>query len=380
MECPKCNTHNDDESIECFNCGIVFAKYSAIQERKRRESEEQAATELESVANNTNANIDLKRIIVFSGVVASIAIIVYLIFNYLNNHEVLTSELNDRNGVYYLVNSDSPFSGLAASYHSNGQIMKRIDISNGKIYGRSEIWYANGQLEVQANYIEGQLDGVFNKWYENGQIELRVQYRGGILSGLGEQWYESGQLQKRINYKYGSFDGLTEEWYENGNTKTRIVYKDGIRHGLAEQWFEDGNVQTKVIFDNDSVQEVIERNYRKGDDPFGLGKYYQHLTSDKTLSTDTILGKGQALCNSFVDIRQLTKGEAGIQEELFVNKSCITSPGNTKYEILDYVKRDIDIAGGGFVKIRIYLSKKHFDVWTQAWSVSMSKLRQWEKR
>jgi uncharacterized protein (TIGR00266 family) len=33
INCPKCGTENDPGSLECLMCGIVFAKYQAVQER-----------------------------------------------------------------------------------------------------------------------------------------------------------------------------------------------------------------------------------------------------------------------------------------------------------------------------------------------------------
>lgn len=38
--CPKCGFHNQDAAQECLRCGIIFAKYEAYLEKRRRAEEE----------------------------------------------------------------------------------------------------------------------------------------------------------------------------------------------------------------------------------------------------------------------------------------------------------------------------------------------------
>lgn len=38
--CPKCGFHNQDQAMECLRCGIIFNKYEAYLEKRRRAEEE----------------------------------------------------------------------------------------------------------------------------------------------------------------------------------------------------------------------------------------------------------------------------------------------------------------------------------------------------
>jgi predicted Zn finger-like uncharacterized protein len=38
--CPKCGFHNQDSAQECLRCGIIFAKYEAYLEKRRKAEEE----------------------------------------------------------------------------------------------------------------------------------------------------------------------------------------------------------------------------------------------------------------------------------------------------------------------------------------------------
>ena len=89
------------------------------------------------------------------------------------------SELNFRNGKYYPLNSDTPYSGKMVRY------------------------YQNGQLKAEGNFKKGEADGIYKSWYENGQLEHEINYTGGELNGFSESYYENGQLKSSGFYKDG---------------------------------------------------------------------------------------------------------------------------------------------------------------------------------
>ena len=74
------------------------------------------------------------------------------------------------------------FSGVGYDIHSNGQLKKEINYTDGKIHGSYKEWYSNGQLSVEYNLNkQGKRDGVWREWYENGQLLHEAKYKNGVM-------------------------------------------------------------------------------------------------------------------------------------------------------------------------------------------------------
>ena len=74
------------------------------------------------------------------------------------------------------------FSGIGYDIHSNGQLSKEINYTDGKIHGSYKEWYSNGQLSVEYNINkEGKRDGFWREWYENGQLLHEAKYKDGVM-------------------------------------------------------------------------------------------------------------------------------------------------------------------------------------------------------
>jgi antitoxin component YwqK of YwqJK toxin-antitoxin module len=95
------------------------------------------------------------------------------------------NQLQDRSGMFYLVNSDKPFSGNVVSY-TNGRVEFEGKIQKGL---REATWiysYPNGQKKMEGNYREGVKDGTWTYWKDNGTQEgLEVYKYGKLLSNEG---------------------------------------------------------------------------------------------------------------------------------------------------------------------------------------------------
>ena len=65
--------------------------------------------------------------------------------------------LVQRNGVYYKVNSETPYSGKFFSSHDNGQRKSEGNYKDGKIDGMFTTWHKNGQKKYERNWSNGNL-------------------------------------------------------------------------------------------------------------------------------------------------------------------------------------------------------------------------------
>ena len=140
------------------------------------------------------------------------------------------SELQVRNGVSYILNTDKPFTGYAKRAFENGQKMS------------------------EGNWKDGKQDGLVTKWYKNGRMAIQTSWKDGEPNGIWTEWYENGQKKLETNWKEGKLtDGFTTSWYENGKKKEEINFKDGKRDGIAIYYNEDGTEESRKTFKDDEL-------------------------------------------------------------------------------------------------------------------------------
>ena len=92
--------------------------------------------------------------------------------------EVPRDQLVERQGIYYEVNSQTPFSGRVVSYHENGQLKAKVNYNkDGEQHGPSEYYHENGQLFSRSNWKNNYIHGLNEYYYENGELESKRCYR-----------------------------------------------------------------------------------------------------------------------------------------------------------------------------------------------------------
>lgn len=85
--------------------------------------------------------------------------------------------IQTRDGIIYLPNSTTPFSGRVEDFFENGQMKIGATYKNGKLDGLARQWYENGQRHIEATFKNGKLDGLVRNWYGNGQLKSENTYR-----------------------------------------------------------------------------------------------------------------------------------------------------------------------------------------------------------
>ena len=185
---------------------------------------------------------------------------------------VQKSELNFRNGTYYPINSDKPYSGKIVSYYENGQLKSSTGLKNGELDGLCENYYENGQLESSSTYKDGKLDGLMELFKINGKLNLLINFKEGKEDGEYKSYYENGQLQQSVRYKNGEYHGLKVGYYENGQLSSLESYKNGEQDGLFESYYENGQLESsgnyekggKLKFSLDYKNgQIVSKNLRE---------------------------------------------------------------------------------------------------------------------
>ena len=150
----------------------------------------------------------------------SVIIIIIIMLSLLvgcSQREVEASELQNRNGIYYVVNEEEPFTGKYVNH------------------------YDNGQVKVDGGFKEGLRQGEFIFYYENGQVKSNENYKDGKLHGEGIKYYEDGQVELDLNYKDGKLHGEYIEYYTSENSN---LGPEGIEMKFI---YEDGEIVKEII-------------------------------------------------------------------------------------------------------------------------------------
>ena len=116
---------------------------------------------------------------------------------------VNVEELEERESIWYLKDSETPYSGKVYALHPNGQKKKEGNFKEGKTDGLLVRWHKNGQKETEGNYKDGKADGLFVEWYENGQKLMKGNFKDSKPEGLVVHWHGNGQKMAEVNFKDG---------------------------------------------------------------------------------------------------------------------------------------------------------------------------------
>ena len=108
-----------------------------------------------------------------------------------SSEKVSFSQLQDRNGLYYLVNKDKPFTGDIVSY-VGGKVEFEGRIENGLKTGLWSYYYPSGQKKAEGNFKEGLKDGNWTTWKENGQPDVVAVFK------VGKVLRNDGTLEEEI--------------------------------------------------------------------------------------------------------------------------------------------------------------------------------------
>jgi len=116
----------------------------------------------------------MKKVILLSGII--------LAFSSCATKKVNFDQLQDRNGLFYMVNDNEPFTGEIISYVS-GRIEFEGEVKNGLKEGLWIYYYANGQKEMEGMYKDGLKEGTWSYWAENGEQEDQEVFKLGNQLG-----------------------------------------------------------------------------------------------------------------------------------------------------------------------------------------------------
>ena len=215
------------------------------------------------------------------------------------------SNVQNRNGVYYLPNQDAGITSISICVYKNAnkQYLSKGRLLDGKKDGVWTYWTRYGSKQSQEYWSKGvqdkhtgflgglrfeatyknekestrqhydsndnlTLDAIYNTpeykayekhylFHDNGNLQssfTKIDFGDGlVLHGKYENWYENGQKSVEDNFKYGVMVEW-KEWYDNGQMSIDIVQNDkGEFHGTSRWWYYNGTLAQVSHYSNGEV-------------------------------------------------------------------------------------------------------------------------------
>ena len=149
------------------------------------------------------------------------------------------SQVQDRNGTWFEINQDAPFTGQVVGFFQNRQ--KRIESNYlaGRLHGARSEWFENGQEKRVSVFDQGRLHGVETTWFRDGAKAMETQYQAGRRHGVHRLWHASGKLAMETPYVKGEPHGLTRQWHANGKIAREVRWESG-RQLAFDTWTAEG--------------------------------------------------------------------------------------------------------------------------------------------
>jgi antitoxin component YwqK of YwqJK toxin-antitoxin module len=191
-------------------------------------------------------------------------------------HAVQIDNLEERKGIRYLKNSDTPYTGEYFIVHRNGQKKATGSFKGGKTDGLVTSWHENGQKRFEVNFKDGRFHGLNLLWHENGQKEQEIYYKEGKKDGPSTMWYDDGQVQEKATYKEDELNGLGINWHQNGQKEDEGIFKDGKADGLMTSWYQNGQKEVEGTFKDGKPEGLMtwlhDNGQKKGEANFKAGE------------------------------------------------------------------------------------------------------------
>ena len=184
------------------------------------------------------------------GVVAGVAAV--LAFpSFGQDYKVVDKEdLVERGGLFYEMDSDTPFTGKTVSFYPDGQIKTEGEFRDGKSNGLFILWFDDGQKHMEEEYWDGREEWRLTQWYRNGQKFSEGMLKKGASTCQGELqsigvgtwtfWHSNGQIKKQGEFRDGKKEGKWKAWYANGQKAEEAEYWDDAEVSRIE-WDTNGN-------------------------------------------------------------------------------------------------------------------------------------------
>lgn len=146
-----------------------------------------------------------------------------------------TKLMEKKDGVWYLKDTKTPYSGKFIDYFLNGKMWRDGTLKNGVVDGIRTVYYPNGNKSYFRNYLNGVSEGYSEEYFPNGNLKQKGSFKNGKDDGLWQEFYSTGAIKRQstfVNLK-PNLTKEEEKFYSLQNTSLELMkaddYKGAIR-------------------------------------------------------------------------------------------------------------------------------------------------------
>lgn len=124
------------------------------------------------------------------------------------------------------------FSGYMVEKESDGQLVYKLPILEGKQQGIAIGWYNSGEKLLERIYINGKCEGIFKQWWPNGQLRYLFNYENDVFQGKQIVYFPNGNTREESNYQSGEKEGIQRVWNGKGLLISNYTLKNKKLYGV----------------------------------------------------------------------------------------------------------------------------------------------------
>ena len=180
-------------------------------------------------------------------------------------------KLDFRDEVFFLKNTNTPYSGSIIEYFVTGVISLEGRVLNGKPEGTFKEYRETGTLMSESNFRGGLLNGISISYHKNGDVFFETFYKNGKEHGISRTFWD-GKISSITKFNNGdkivrqNFNPdeqkVSEIWFEGGVKVREIEFDKGGRKYQEKHFDEDGELVKTLRFytDGNIMEEIIEED------------------------------------------------------------------------------------------------------------------------
>jgi antitoxin component YwqK of YwqJK toxin-antitoxin module len=126
-----------------------------------------------------------------------------------------------------------PFSGYMVEIETDGRVVYRLPILNGKEWGLARGWYNTGEKLLERRFVAGKKEGSFRQWWPNGRYRYVFQYKNDQYNGVQFVFFPNGKKREESHYRNGEKEGSQRVWDEAGQVVSNYTIRNQRVYGVV---------------------------------------------------------------------------------------------------------------------------------------------------
>lgn len=122
-----------------------------------------------------------------------------------------TNKMVKKDGLWYLKDSDKPFTGSFIDYFLNGKKQGEGYLQDGRIDGVRTVYYPNGNKRYFYTYKDGIENGLSEEYFVNGKLRQTGSFANKKEVGQWQVFYSTGKLKRSSLVNNNKIESAKEE-------------------------------------------------------------------------------------------------------------------------------------------------------------------------